>query len=231
MKTKIFVTRYLEYGAALSGLGDMTGNSAEFIHSPEKFKLVLFTGGEDVDPGFYSETSPHGLCQFNTQRDGTEMSYFTHAFKNKIPMTGICRGLQFINVMAGGRLIHHLNGHNNGHHDFGCQKDDDIRRVNSLHHQMAIPPKDAFIVGWSLDKLADRYHGDEDKKIWWPGPEVESVIYPSIKACGVQYHPEMMDPETEGYKFFYNMVSHMLTHTMEAFVKIYTGKADAANAT
>jgi len=229
MKTKIFITKHLEYGTALTGLGDMTGNSTEFMHSSDKFKLVLFTGGEDVTPILYGETSPNGLCRYNTVRDRTESAYFKHALMHGIPMVGICRGLQFINVMAGGRMIHHMTGHVNGYHDFGCQKNDKIIRVNSMHHQMVIPPKDALIVGWSVDKLAPEYFGDEDKKIQWPGPEVEAVIYPTINACGVQYHPEMMSPDTEGYTFFYNMVAHLLDYTMDVFTRVYTGKMEAFN--
>ncbi len=222
MKTNIFVVKHLEYGAALTDLGTMTANSTKFMREPESFKLVLFTGGEDVDPDFYGETTPSGLCHFSTVRDQTEMVFFEHALKNNIPMAGICRGLQFINVMAGGKLIHHLDGHTGAHHDFGCQKDDKIRRVNSLHHQMVIPPKDAFIVGWSVDRLSERYYGDEDKPVQWPGPEVEAVIYPSIRTCGVQYHPEMMNPDTDGYTFFYNMVEQLLSLPMKKYIRIYT---------
>ena len=226
MANKILVVGSASYGRALAGVGDLTGDTTAFISKPEGYKLVLFTGGADVDPSFYGDTSPKLMCHSNIERDKFERVLFKYALDNDIPMAGICRGLQFINVMAGGKLIHHLDGHAGGWHDLECQKDDKIRRVNTLHHQMVIPPKDALIVGWSKTKHSNRYFGDGDKEIKWKGPEVEAVIYPTIVACGAQWHPEMMSAKTDGYTFFRDMVVHMLSYEMPKFISIYTGKME-----
>jgi gamma-glutamyl-gamma-aminobutyrate hydrolase PuuD len=223
MKDKILVLNGFSYGEALLGLGEMTGNTTEFVDNPDEYKLVLFTGGEDVDPSLYKETSPNGVCRSNPKRDRAEKMIFQTALEHDIPMAGICRGTQFLTVMAGGRLIHHLDNHAGAHHDIGTQKDDIIIRVNSLHHQMAIPSKDGYIIGWSTNKLSADYVGDKDKVIKWKGPEVEAVILPNIKACGVQWHPETLTKTSPGYIFFYNMVAHLLHNDMDDFVKIYTG--------
>lgn len=223
MAHKILIVNGMSYGDAVEGLGTLTEDTTEFMARPEKFRLVLFTGGSDVDPSFYGETSPKMLCMSNIKRDNFERTIFKHAVNYDIKMAGICRGLQFINVMAGGRLIHHLDGHNGLYHDFECQKDDIIRRVNTMHHQIVIPPKDAIIVGWSPEKLSKRYIGDKDEEVNWPGPEVEAVIYPELGACGVQWHPEMMLERDDGYKFFYNMVRAILQLDTEDFVNLYTG--------
>lgn len=223
---KILVLNGFGYGEALLGIGELAQNIEDFAQNPEEFMLVLFTGGADVTPELYGDTSPRGLCQSNPQRDATERIVFRIALEAGIPMAGICRGLQFLNVMAGGKLIHHLDGHTGAFHLMEVQKDDKLRRVNTLHHQMVIPPNDAFIIGWSKAKLSEKYIGNEDKEIRWPGPEVEAVIYPKIKACGVQYHPEMMPKRSDGYEFFYEMVYNMTITDMETFVKVYTGKAE-----
>jgi gamma-glutamyl-gamma-aminobutyrate hydrolase PuuD len=223
---KILVLNGFGYGEALLGIGELDQDIATFTQNPEEYKLVLFTGGADVTPRLYGDTSPRGFCQCSPSRDATERIIFRVAQEAGVPMAGICRGLQFLNVMAGGKLIHHLDKHAGGFHEMEVQKDNILRQVNTLHHQMVIPPKDAFIIGWSKDKLSKVYYGNEDKEIKWRGPEVEAVIYPNITACGVQYHPEMMPKRSAGYEFFYEMVYNMLVTDMKTFVKIYTGKQE-----
>ncbi len=225
-KDKILVLNGIHYGESLLGLGELTGNTMKFVRNPDRYKLVLFTGGEDIHPSFYGETSPKNICHSSIARDKVERVIFRIALRDKIPMAGICRGLQFLCVMSGGRLIHHLDGHAGKHHDVGFQKDDTIIRVNSIHHQMSIPPKDAYIIGWSANKLSSEYIGDKDKKVEWGGPEVEAVIFPTIKACGVQWHPEMLPKRSDGYVFFYTMVAQLLNMGMKDFVKIYTGRSE-----
>lgn len=224
-KDKILILHGIVYGEALLGLGEITEDTAKFIHDPSQYKLVLFTGGEDVDPSFYKETSPDGLCRSNPKRDEVERMILRIALEHGIPMAGICRGLQFLTVMADGRLIHHLDNHAGAHHDIGTQKNNAIIRVNSIHHQMAIPPKDGYIVAWSANKLSADYVGDKDEIVDWRGPEVEAAILPSINACGVQWHPETLPKRSAGYAFFYSMVSHLLHNDMNDFVRVYTGRS------
>src|SRR5438309_1359385 len=63
------------------------------------------------------------------------------------PMAGICRGSQFLNVMAGGRLCQHLDGHGSWH-DMETS-DGRSFEVSSTHHQMMLPPEGAKVIGWS----------------------------------------------------------------------------------
>ncbi len=221
MPDKILVLRGWGYGEAIEGLGKLTSNVPRFMKRPETFKLVLFTGGEDVDPAFYNEESPKGICHFNTSRDLFERVIFKHALRHGIKMAGICRGLQFLNVMAGGKLVHHLDGHAGIYHGFECRKDNLFRRINSIHHQMVIPSKDSLIVGWSNEKLSERYYGNGDKKINWKDPEVEALLMPKILSCGVQWHPEMMLKYSGGYRFFYEMVEDLLEMSTEDLVEKY----------
>lgn len=69
---------------------------------------VLFTGGEDVDPGFYGNPEYIGYCiqqDMNVARDRFELELMQYTEENKIPVLGICRGLQLFNVFLGGTLI------------------------------------------------------------------------------------------------------------------------------
>lgn len=222
----ILVVNGKTYAKPIENLGRMVFEFDQFIQEPRTFKLVLFTGGEDVDPSFYGETSPLGYCSSNILRDRKERLIFKRALKYDIKMTGICRGTQFLNVMAGGKMIHHFDGHASwGLHDLACSKDDTIIQVNSLHHQMIVPPPHGYIIGWCPDKLSENYFGDKDLPVRWPGPEVESVYLPRIKAFGVQWHPEMMSRESEGFQLYNEMVADFLDMTVKEFSNKYTGRA------
>jgi gamma-glutamyl-gamma-aminobutyrate hydrolase PuuD len=228
MPEKILVVNGMSYGRAVEDLGILTGNISEFAKHPSRFKLVLLTGGEDVDPSFYGETSPHYRCHSTLKRDEFEKIVFEYAVQHGIKIAGICRGLQFINVMAGGKLVHHLDGHGGVYHKFECLKDNEIRLVNSIHHQMAMPSEEGITIGWSPTKLSKNYIGDRDEVTDWAGPEVESAIYPKFNACGVQWHPEMMPKEHGGYIFFRDMVDALLQLDMDDFVNLYTGNTKKA---
>jgi len=215
------------YGSALGSMNPRVTDHRQFLKNPTDFRLVLFTGGSDVTPELYGHTSPKNLCYCDALRDGVEKKVFETALKNNIPMAGICRGLQFINVMAGGTLVHHLDGHEGANHYMECQRDEKVIKVNSLHHQMVIPPKDAYVVGWCPVKLSRTYYGDKDELMSWSGPEIEAVVYPEIRAFGVQYHPEMMDRVTDGFKFFFDMLYDIMYKSLDHFVEIYTGTKKA----
>lgn len=66
---------------------------------------IVFTGGEDVDPSIYGSVADSALCKTDTVRDKLEFALVKKAFKLKIPVLGICRGLQLINVNQKGTLV------------------------------------------------------------------------------------------------------------------------------
>ena len=218
------------YGAAIEGLGRLTSNHRRLFKSPEKFILVLFTGGADVDPSLYNDTSPAELCSTNIERDKFETIIFKHALENNIPMIGICRGFQFLNVMAGGRLMHHIDGHGGSIHGFDSPRLKKEIRVNSFHHQMVIPNAEAHTIGWSVETLSDIYYGKKDEKEEWGKQEVESCIFPEIRACGVQYHPEWMPKDSGGALFFYNLADRLIHWPMNKVIQIYTKGSEDAKA-
>lgn len=223
MKDKILVPCGIGYANAVTGLGHTTDNIADFYINTNDFKLILFTGGADVSPELYNDTSPRGLCSTNEVRDKIEAAIFVKAIEHNIPMTGICRGAQFINVMSGGTMMHDINGHSFKYHKFRCSKDDKTITVNSLHHQMIIPPGDGYAIGWCPKKLSSAYYGYKDKQVEFNDYEVEAVLIPRTMCCGVQYHPEGMSGNSDGYQWYYNMVKDLINMNMDSFVDRYTG--------
>jgi putative glutamine amidotransferase len=222
MGNKILVLNGPSYAASIFGLGEITESEYAFKKDPESFKLVLFTGGSDVSPGMYGDGSPSGLCACNPNRDHVDLQIAEIAFRREIPMAGICRGVQFLNVFSGGRLMHDISGHAGSIHGMDTHVLSHTIEVNSLHHQMVIPPKNSVLIGWSSEKLSNKYYGRNDELETWEFSETEACIFPETKSFGVQYHPEMMSEKTEGYNFFYNMVKNAVTLSFSDFVAAYT---------
>ncbi len=67
---------------------------------------LLLTGGEDIYPGLYGKESDTARCgEFNQKRDSLEFMLYREANQLKMPVMGICRGLQLINIAEGGSLF------------------------------------------------------------------------------------------------------------------------------
>jgi len=222
MGNKILVVGNRSYSRPIDDFGEVVGSHLDFFKSPEDFKLVMFTGGEDVSPEMYGDKSPKGLCWSNQRRDALEFKIAELAFKSSILMTGICRGIQFLNVFAGGRMMHDISGHAGSVHTVRLRSDRTLL-VNSTHHQMIIPPNGAHVVGWADPSLSTEYIGKNDEPENYRGRENEIVVYPEIKAFGVQYHPETMSKLSEGFGYYRIMVHDALHKEwldfMDAYIK------------
>ncbi len=66
---------------------------------------LILTGGRDVDPRFYHESPHPKLQETEPLRDPIELQLIREALKRDMPILGICRGIQTLNVAAGGTLF------------------------------------------------------------------------------------------------------------------------------
>ena len=71
--------------------------------SRERYQGVVITGGHDVDPVLYAEESKV-LPHYDPDRDALESAVIDHALAERLPLLGICRGAQLLNVRLGGNL-------------------------------------------------------------------------------------------------------------------------------
>jgi putative glutamine amidotransferase len=112
---------------------------------------LLLPGGADLDPALYGE-APHPSVAVEGARDDLELAAWSAARERGVPIFGVCRGFQAINVFSGGRLVQHLEGHDSSTtspegHPLHLEPDsrlasilgetDPLLRteVNSYHHQ------------------------------------------------------------------------------------------------
>jgi putative glutamine amidotransferase len=71
----------------------------------EKCDGLVLSGGADVDPAKYGKGYETDRCEMDTRRDSLEFALIKKARKMKLPILGICRGEQILNVAFGGSLV------------------------------------------------------------------------------------------------------------------------------
>ena len=71
---------------------------------------VFLTGGADINPSFYGE-APNGAGASSAERDEFESILVPEVLRRDLPVFGVCRGIQALNVFSGGSLIQHLEDH------------------------------------------------------------------------------------------------------------------------
>ena len=99
-----------QYLAALAGAG-FTVVALDPGDAPaDEFDALCLTGGGDIDPTRYGEPNA-GSEDIDPARDELEFAMLERALDRDVPILGICRGFQLINVAFGGKLVQHLEGH------------------------------------------------------------------------------------------------------------------------
>lgn len=77
---------------------------------------LVLAGGADIDPGSYGEQAHPETADTAPERDVFEIALTRAAIERDLPVLGICRGMQLINVARGGTLLQHL-PERFGHHE------------------------------------------------------------------------------------------------------------------
>lgn len=73
-----------------------------------RFDALVLSGGPDVHPGRYGDSVPAVADAYDEARDAWELALVAEAERVGLPLLGICRGMQLLNVARGGSLIAHL---------------------------------------------------------------------------------------------------------------------------
>lgn len=110
---------YVEAVWAAGGIPSMVApieaTSEYAAHVLEALDGLILAGGGDIDPFEYGQQNRHPLLSnIQKKRDEFEIVLAAQAHKSKIPVLGICRGMQIMNVALGGTLIQHI-GHDTPH--------------------------------------------------------------------------------------------------------------------
>lgn len=212
------------YAKPIWHIADVTSDTKRLFKSPEKVSLVMFTGGEDIHPYFYEGVDPNNLCMTCFGRDRAEKEIFEFCTKHSIKMTGICRGIQFLNVMAGGFMYQHITNHAGVLHGTYFPYDSTVREVTSTHHQLVGLPNSSIPIAWSHPKRSDIYIGPFGNKKESPEYEIEAAIFPNINAMGVQYHPELLGRKDPCRIHYGQMIEDFVEMSTKEFINKYDGR-------
>lgn len=168
----------------------------DMSHILDKVDGLLLSGGHDVNPRIYKERNSGKAGNFDNLRDHQEIFMTEYALERDLPILGICRGLQILNVTLGGSIhqdlpsagfpAHSLNNslRNEPSHSLKIFEDSPLYEIfkrdeiwtNSYHHQGINE------LGKGLKVAALSEEG-----------LIESVYLDGKKfALAVQWHPEMM---------------------------------------
>lgn len=192
----------------------------EQVNDIKDAELVIFTGGEDVDPEMYNmKKHPTTFC--NIRRDLAEKAVFDSIRHDQL-VVGICRGSQFLCVMNGGILIQDLQNHAMaGTHEITNEKGE-IFKITSTHHQAQCPywmnPEYYKLLFWASPKRSYKYAGFcPEGQMWkhwndeWQEPEIVEYHVPGKPVCiGIQGHPEIMDKDSDTVKMLNNLIRSYL---------------------
>ncbi len=147
---------------------------------------LLLAGGTDVDPALYGAAREAQTDQPDPVRDSLEAALLDEALGRDLPVLGICRGLQFLNVRLGGTLSQHIGGHK-------CPKQRDVHPVTiapaSLLH--AILETQEYVVNSRHHQGADRVGKGLVVTATAPDGVIEALELPGKRfVLAVQWHPE-----------------------------------------
>jgi putative glutamine amidotransferase len=191
---------YVDAVQRADGLAVMLPPDPDLERDPDEVLDLLdglvLAGGADIDPAAYGAPPHETTAHTVPERDAFEIALARRALERDLPILGICRGMQLMNVALGGTLLQHL-PESHGHHEHrrtpgsfdGADHDvrladgslahraagETVHPTKSHHHQGVDDLGEGLAVsGWSvLDDLP------------------EALELPGHRfALGVQWHPE-----------------------------------------
>lgn len=198
-------------GGGSDGYSRMFQNAGwEVVRDFLTVDLLQFTGGEDVSPVLYGEAR-HEYTGCSLERDMYEAGFFAFAQRMGIPMAGICRGGQFLNVMSGGKMYQHVSEHATGrNHNLTDVATGRRILVSSTHHQMMrAGPDGELLATANLGGFKEYMEGGEVARAIGGEADTESVYYPTTKALCFQPHAEFFQPGHECFEYYFELIERV----------------------
>lgn len=180
---------------------------------------VLLPGGVDVDPAAYGEERREGLMDVDAELDALELGLARTAFERRLPVLGVCRGQQVVNVALGGSLYQDLA--RDGATDMAHASPKELGR-DHVAHEIEVTPGSHLHAALGATTVAVNSHHHQavrrvapDLRVTAVSPRdgiVEGLESPDGLVLSVQCHPE-------------EMAAHIWSrHLFRTFVAIAAGR-------
>ena len=180
---------------------------------------ILLTGGADLDPRLYGGNAEDANLGVHVDiRERAEYRVLDYIFAHDVPMLGICRGIQLLNVYQGGTLYEHLADHLPETDEDGVE----IKHWQDIDY--SLPSHKVRLVEGTLvadmlgvdEVMTNSMHHQGIKQLspnlqamaYGPGGLVEAVCVPELTfAVGLQWHPEYLGAHADMNRIFERLVS------------------------
>jgi len=206
LEAALLPMNYVHAVQRAGGLALLLPPDEQLVEDPDellaKLDGLILAGGADIDPASYGEKPEEHTVYTVPERDRFEIALARGAIERDLPLLGICRGMQLINVACGGTLIQHLPdrfGHGEHRRVVGTFEGSD-HEVNLVPGSLA---QDA--AGQPVHTTKSHHHQGVDRLgagLVVSGTSVfedelaEAIEVPGKRfVLGVQWHPEA-DPES-----------------------------------
>jgi putative glutamine amidotransferase len=166
---------------------------------PDDFDGLLLAGGPDIDPSRYGETFTAPGVEVRPERDSLDFRLLSHASERQVPVFGICRGLQVLNVALGGTLWQDLPSQRERGVVHGCENEDSAAPEHPVRVSPAAVGGSPFARAVAEAGVVNSRHHQAVKDLAAalvplaasPDDLVEAVERPGGPFCAaVQWHPE-----------------------------------------
>jgi putative glutamine amidotransferase len=193
---EVYFSDYAAKVAAAGGLPVMVTPAAPVDALADQLAGLLFTGGSDIEPSRYGAAPDPALGLVQPERDDFELQLLQAAVERGRPVFGICRGLQLVNVWAGGSLHQHRPEHDRLDHEPGA-------RVHPVHVDRSTP----FGRRYPAELCVNTYHHQTVDRLGNGLVEVgraedgtvEMIEHQDHRIAAVQWHPELLDDLDPGF--------------------------------
>lgn len=203
---KADTANYVRFVQRTGAVPKVTLSPGEVAHC----HALILPGGGDITPAFFGETN-HGSRNIDTALDIIQLQALDLAVRKKIPVLGICKGMQIINVGFGGTITQELKtaalhryGGGDQYHITTIQKNSPLHSlygdtciVNSAHHQ-------------GLNRLGAGLQAIQHCPL---DHCIEAISHRHYPVLGLQWHPERINPEiaqidgTKIMSYFFSLFS------------------------
>jgi putative glutamine amidotransferase len=188
--------------------------SAEAATLLDGIQALLLTGGSDVDPALYGQAPHPRLGPVLRDRDDFELALVREALDRDLPILGICRGHQVLNVATGGTLFQDIPSDLSGGEEHDSEKErwhrsHDVRILPGTRLRELLGEDRIAVNSFHHQAVRDLGRGLRVSAVSGENGVVEGIEAEASRfVLGVQWHPESFWNQPDGFGALFQALVH-----------------------